>query len=328
MSSPAHLMSEETQATLLLCAPLLPAKQKGEAPLSVGEFNRVATGLRENGAGLGDLLGRNALEVISGLPADLDRTRIEALLGRGFLMSVALEKWSGMGLWVLGRSDPPYPKRLKERLGPLAPPLLYGCGEAGLLEKGGVAIVGSRDVDEAGSAFTRALAERCAAEGLMVISGGAKGVDQIAMRSAAESGGTVAGILGADLARAATSGNARDLIREKRVTLVSPFDPEAGFNVGNAMSRNKVIYAVADYGVVVSSGEKEGGTWAGAVEQLEKFKQIPLLVRSGERVPSGNGALIKMGGIGFPAIPGSNLRQELANLAKGRKQPAEMLLAL
>lgn len=330
MSSPTDLVSEETQATLLLCAPLLAAKQKGEArlaPLSVGEFHRLLTNLRQIGATLGQLLGRGASELIARLPVDVDRDRIEALLGRGFLMSLALEKWTGMGLWVLGQSDEGYPKRLKNRLGPVTPPLLYGCGDVGFLEKGGVAIVGSRDVDEAGSLFTKALAERCAAEGWMVISGGAKGVDQIAMRSAAESDGAVTGILGADLARAAMSENARELIGEKRVAMVSPFDPEAGFNVGNAMARNKVIYAVADYGVVVSSGEKEGGTWAGAVEQLEKFKQIPVLVRSGERVPSGNKALIRMGGIALPAVPG-NLRQEFVRLAQAKREPVEMLLAL
>jgi DNA processing protein len=327
MSSPTRLVSEETQATLLLCAPLLAAKQKGEAPLSIGEFHRLTTALRQMGVGLGDLLGAKAGEVISGLPMDADRGRIEGLLGRGFLMSLALEKWAGMALWVLGRSDEQYPKRLRDRLGPVAPPLLYGCGEVGLLEKGGVAIVGSRDVDEAGSSFTKALAERCAEEGLMVISGGAKGVDQIAMRAAADNGGTVTGVLGADLARAVMSGNARELIGEKRVTMISPFDPEAGFNVGNAMARNKVIYALADYGVVVSSGEKEGGTWAGAVEQLEKFKQVPLLVRSGEDVPSGNEALIKMGGLALPGVP-RNVRPEFDRLALGRKQPVEMLLAL
>lgn len=328
MSSRAHVVSEETQVTLLLCGPLLASKQKGEAPLSPREFGKLKLELEKAGASLRELLGAGAGGLLEKLPLEVDRAKVEALLGRGFLLSLALEKWSGMGLWVISRSDESYPKRLKERLQQQAPPLLYGCGDLELLERGGVAIVGSRDVDEAGASFTQALAGQCAAETMTVISGGAKGVDQIAMRSAAERGGAVAGIMANDLARAVTSANARDLIHEKRVTLASPFDPEAGFNVGNAMARNKVIYALAEYGVVVSSGEQEGGTWAGALEQLQKFKHAPVFVREGENVPSGNKALIKAGGIPMNAVPKGGLREFFANNARGKPAPVEMMLNL
>ena len=37
---------------------------------------------------------------------------------------------------------------------------------------------------------------------------------------------------------------------------------EAGFQVGNAMARNKYIYCLADYGLVVRSDEGKGGTWS------------------------------------------------------------------
>ena len=329
MNSGAHWVSEETQVTLLLCAPLLAAKQKGAAPLSLGEFKKVCSELEKQGAALPDLLGSRAAALIGQLPLEMDRAQIEALLGRGFLLSLALEKWSSIGLWVLGRSDDRYPKPLKERLRQHAPPLLYGCGEVALLEKGGVAIVGSREVDDSGSSFTRRLAEQCAVENLVVISGGAKGVDKIAMRSAAEKGGTVVGIMANDLAGAATSGNARDLLRDKRVALASPFDPEAGFNVGNAMARNKVIYALADYGVVISSGEKEGGTWAGAIEQLQKFKLNPIFIRSSNEVPAGNKALLKLGGIPLEGVPDHGLRELLMEHGKIRAAtPVEQLLAL
>jgi predicted Rossmann fold nucleotide-binding protein DprA/Smf involved in DNA uptake len=35
------------------------------------------------------------------------------------------------------------------------------------------------------------------------------------------------------------------------------------------MGRNKLIYGLADFGVVVSSDYKTGGTWSGAVEALK-----------------------------------------------------------
>ena len=59
--------------------------------------------------------------------------RIEALLGRGAMLGFALEKWQRAGLWVLMRSDPEYPRRLKQRLGRKAPSILFGCGNKNLL---------------------------------------------------------------------------------------------------------------------------------------------------------------------------------------------------
>jgi predicted Rossmann fold nucleotide-binding protein DprA/Smf involved in DNA uptake len=329
MDSTPHTLSEYTQTALLLCGHLLAGKQKGEAPLSPGEFNKLTRELEARGAALPELLGTSAKSLLAELSPELDRDRVEALLGRGFLLSLALEKWNSLGLWVLSREDPSYPVRFKERLQQHAPVILYGCGDLALLDRGGVAIVGSRDVDEAGTTFTQTLAARCAAEGLNVISGGARGVDQIAMRFAAENGGRVVGVMADSLARSVSSANARDLLREGRVTLLSPFDPEAGFNVGNAMARNKCIYALADYGVVVSSGEKEGGTWAGAIEQINKFKHTPIFVRAGEGVPSGNVALIKAGGTALETLPPTPLQDAFQAQSRApRIASPELLLNL
>ncbi len=52
--------------------------------------------------------------------------------------------------------------------------------------------------------------------------------------------------------------------------MISPYSPEAPFHsVGNAMARNKLIYCMADQALVVHS-RREGGTWNGALENLEK----------------------------------------------------------
>jgi DNA processing protein len=72
----------------------------------------------------------------------------------------------------------------------------------------------------------------------------------------------------------------RNMLLEGQLTLISPYDPNAGFNVGHAMQRNKLVYALADASLVVSSDVEKGGTWTGAVEQLDKFKFGPLFVRS------------------------------------------------
>jgi predicted Rossmann fold nucleotide-binding protein DprA/Smf involved in DNA uptake len=45
------------------------------------------------------------------------------------------------------------------------------------------------------------------------------------------------------------------------------------------MQRNKVIYALAKAGLVVSTDVGKGGTWSGAKEQLDRFHFGPVFVR-------------------------------------------------
>ena len=85
-----------------------------------------------------------------------------------------------------------------------------------------------------------------------------------------------------------------------RLVLISPYDPAAGFNVGHAMQRNKLIYALADAALVVTSDFEKGGTWAGAIEQLERLHFVPVFVRKGADTGRGNSALLNRGGMPWP----------------------------
>jgi predicted Rossmann fold nucleotide-binding protein DprA/Smf involved in DNA uptake len=89
----------------------------------------------------------------------------------------------------MSRADPSYPKRLKARLKEDAPPLLYGCGDLALLEKGGLAVVGSRHVDEELISYTEGIGKLAAEAHRPLVSGGAKGIDKAAINGALQSGG-------------------------------------------------------------------------------------------------------------------------------------------
>ena len=82
--------------------------------------------------------------------------------------------------------------------------------------------------------------------------------------------------------------------------LATPYSPHASFNVGMAMSRNKLIYTLSDFALVIASDAEKGGTWAGAEEAL-KAGWVPVFVVDGPDVPAGNRLLIKRGAIPFPA---------------------------
>ena len=273
-------ISADTQAALLLMAPLI-AKRRDVAPepLQPSEYRRFTSFLQENGWGPADLLTRDSEEVLlhDNLPVDAERLRV--LLARGFHLSQVMEQWQTRAIWVIGATDDAYPSRLMQ-LEKNAPPILYGCGDLALLDQGGLAVVGSRHADEDVLGYAEGIGELVARSGHMLVSGGARGVDQAAMRGALEAGGCVVGVLSNDLHRAALHREHRDLLIDGQLVLISPYDPAAGFNVGNAMHRNKMIYAMADAALVVSSDFQQGGTWAGAVEQLDKLKLVPVYVRS------------------------------------------------
>jgi predicted Rossmann fold nucleotide-binding protein DprA/Smf involved in DNA uptake len=66
------------------------------------------------------------------------------------------------------------------------------------------------------------------------------------------------------------------------------------------VQRNKLIYALADAALVVSADFQKGGTWEGAIEQIERLQFVTVFVRNGERDGKGNRALIQRGGRPWP----------------------------
>jgi len=295
------ILSPNTQAILLLTAPLIAGRSTASPDLlSPGEYKRIARHLREIQRQPADLVSPDAAEILHACHPVIDESRLQRLLGRGFLLSQVIERWQARAIWVVSRADTEYPRRLKARLREDAPAVLYGCGDMGLLETGGLAVVGSRHVDAALIDYTMSIGRLAAHASRTLISGGAKGIDQAAMRGALVAGGKVCGVLADSLEKTTMNREHRNLLLDGQLVLISPYDPSVGFNVGNAMQRNKLIYALADASLVVNSDLKKGGTWAGAVEQLDKFKFVPVYIRSTGRPFSAFDALRKKGAIPWP----------------------------
>lgn len=314
-------ITENAKAILLLCGHFGRRSENGPAPLNIREYNEVANWLQSKKWWPADLLDGDKAGALDEALVPLPAPRLKGLLARGAVMAMAIEKWTNKGFWVLCRSDGDYPQRLKQHLKRNAPPILYGAGERSLLEKGGLAVVGSRNIDSAGEQFAEDVG-RCSAEaGMQVVSGGAKGADETAMLGAFAAGGTVVGVMADSLLRRAVSGKYRQGIRDGQLLLVSTYNPEARFSVGAAMGRNKYIYALADYAVVVNSAYNKGGTWAGAEEELKREASRPVFVRIGEGVSRGNPELIKLGARPFPSDGlQSNLLEALERTAEGGEE--------
>jgi predicted Rossmann fold nucleotide-binding protein DprA/Smf involved in DNA uptake len=317
-------INNQTQAVLLLTTYFGKPMKDEPKPLSPTEWGRLAHWLKDHEVLPEVLLRQDPADVLADW---VDRTitpgRIRRLLDRAGALGLAAEKWARAGLWVLARADSAYPARLKKRLGTDSPPVLFGCGKRELLNLGGIAIVGSRHPSDQDLVFTSRLGGEVAKQGLSVVSGGARGVDEAAMLGALEREGTAVGVLSDSLLRAATSAKYRKALMARDLVLVSPFNPDAGFDVGNAMARNKYIYCLADAAIVIAASKEKGGTWSGAVENLKKG-WVPLWVKSHQDPASGNSELVKRGAQWLPDGEPSAL--SVRNLMEPVEQPASGLL--
>ena len=303
-------LTEDTKAILLLCGVF--GISRPEKPLSTSEYNKLVNWLRGVGKRPKDLLQAEAIAEAS-MGSDIDKQRLETLLDRGTHLAFAVEEWQRNGIWIISRSDDDYPKRYRQHLKEKAPPLLFGVGKRSLLSGGGLSIVGSRNVDHVGEDFTREVAKLCADNGMPVVSGGARGVDQIAMDTALEAGGETIGILAENLLKKSVERNARQAIADERLLLLSQYHPKSSFHVGNAMARNKLIYAMSDYSLIVSADYKKGGTWAGAEEELNRENSRSVFVRIGNDVPEGNAELQKLGAVPWHSLINNFMQQLLGS---------------
>lgn len=196
--------------------------------------------------------------------------RVPPLLGRSRALALAVEELEHKGFWALTAEDEHYPSRLRERLGDAAPALLHGVGDPTLLSVDGIGVVGSRDIGLDSAEVASSVARFAASAGMPVVSGGARGVDRQAMNAAFEAGGTVVGVLADSLLKTAGEPSVRRAVASEQLCLVTPYSPSSPFSAGNAMGRNKIIYALARGTVVVRSDKDTGGTWAGATEAISK----------------------------------------------------------
>ena len=294
-------LSLNTQAILLLTAPLLLSKNSVSSDLLTNaDYKMVVRHLLDLGKKPADLLSTNANQLLDDCKSIIDKPRMERLLARGFLLGQVVEYWKERSIWVVSRADENYPSRLKSQLKENAPPVIYGCGNMKLLETGGLAVVGSRNVNDDLIEYSKEIGRLAARSKTTIVSGGAKGVDISSMLGSLEEGGNACGFLSDSLEKAALTRTNREPLMNNQLVLITANDPRANFTVGFAMQRNKYIYALADASLVVNSDLEKGGTWAGAQEQLEKFHMVPVYVRStGERSPGIDG-LIKKGATLWP----------------------------
>ena len=249
-------MTAAERGVLLLCAEL----EDGLRPLSMAQFRELSLRAQAHGRPQGaleaELTERDLLRLGC---TEAESAQIKALLAREQTLEAALSAAAREGIVPLTRITAAYPTPLAQKLGTSCPPVLFARGDLLLMRRRCIALVGSRELGEAGRRFARRVGELAAVEGFTLVSGGAVGADREAQEACLRAGGSVIVF---------TPGSLCALPAREKVLYLSEGGWSLPFSAIRALSRNRLIHAMGEKTLVAQTGFGSGGTWNGTIENL------------------------------------------------------------
>lgn len=248
-------MTGAEKGFLLLCCHLGNPERK---PLTPAQFRKLARRVRDAEKAPGDReLELFDLTALGYSPEDAER--ILGLLDEEDLLKRYLVKAVKYGCVPLTRMTPGYPGRILDALGDDAPGCIWARGDLSLLERPGIALVGSRELHPENERFAREAGIQAARQGLTLISGNARGADRSAQDACLASGGGVISIVADRLT---------DHVPAKNILYLSEEGFDLEFSPQRALSRNRCIHALGHSSIAAQCSLKTGGTWDGSVKNL------------------------------------------------------------
>ncbi|MEJ8573404.1 DNA-processing protein DprA [Microbaculum marinum] len=177
---------------------------------------------------------------------------------------------SRLGARLVTAGEAGYPPRLAGVEG--GPPLLYASGNLAVTGRPMVAIVGSRNCSALGRRLVTMLANDLAAEGIVVVSGLARGIDTAA-HQASLAGGTIAIVAGGHghLYPAENVPLAEEI--KTSGAILSEMPPDWVARAKDFPRRNRIISGVS-YGVVVVEAAARSGSLITARCALEQGREV------------------------------------------------------
>ena len=254
--------SDDAFVTMLLSMALSPNREEYARPYGTLELKRLEERVHESGL---HHIGRLMNTDIGGLMMKLgvseeEAYRIYTLLNRSVQLSYTVENYLRQGIEVVTGYDAEYPQRLKRRMEDMAPPVYYRCGNADLLNRPMLAIVGISGVKttpEVRDAI-ETLVRNAVRLGYVILTGGELGVSRVAMNMVLEYDGCLVEVLGGDMAAHIHEDGIAELLMMKRAAVISLEHPEALFTVTHAIARNKLVFSLAEAAFVFNTDGKRG----------------------------------------------------------------------
>ena len=226
------------------------------------------------------------------------------------------------GFRWLARSDPLFPPLLRAIHDPPAGLFLRGAGRPRELAGAAVAIVGARSCSPYGGTVARLLGRELARAGVVVVSGMARGIDAAAHRGALDADGVTVAVLGCGIDRNYPAGHA-ELARSicERGLVISEYAPGVEPAPWRFPARNRIIAGLALATIVVEARERSGALIS-ADFALEEGREV--FAVPGEitsALSAGSNALLKLG-----AAPLTKVEDVLDALGLERAAPPSTAL--
>jgi DNA processing protein len=211
---------------------------------------------------------------------ELESTGIQAVSAQSIATGKSAElareeiaKAAAADATVISVDDPSYPPRLKEIYDP--PLILRVRGNLEALTKPGIAMVGTRHPTPYGSGMAERLACDLAAQGLVIISGMARGVDTASHRGAISAKGKTVAVFGTGVDVIYPKENSRlsEQILALGGALISEFPLGTFAAPQNFPIRNRIISGMS-VGVLVVEAAEYSGTRITARCALEQNRDV------------------------------------------------------
>jgi DNA processing protein len=178
-----------------------------------------------------------------------------------------------LGCRLLNWDEPEYPQRLLEIYDP--PPLLYVRGDASVLNRHSISMVGTRRPTPYGNQVAERLGHDLAERGLAIVSGMARGIDSLAHQGACRATrGAPVGVLGTGVDVIYPKENRKLFAEvEKRGAIISEFPLGTHPAPENFPVRNRVVAGMS-LGVVVVQGAQYSGSLITARLGMEFGREV------------------------------------------------------
>lgn len=254
--------SSDAFVTMLLSMALSPNREEYARPYSTQELKRLEEKVRKSSL---YHVGRLTDIDIGGLMQQLDISEEEAyriftLLNRSVQLSYTIENYLKQGIDVVTCYNDEYPQQLRRRMNEAAPPVFYRCGNAELLSRPMLAIVGISGVKTTPEVrdSVETLVRNGVRLGYTILAGGELGVSRVAQKFAGEYGGTLVEVLGGDMSARIQEEEIRAMLDEGRAAVISMEHPDALFTVSHAIARNKLLFSLAEAAFIFNTDGKRG----------------------------------------------------------------------
>ncbi len=196
---------------------------------------------------------------------------------------------------VIYQAEKNYPEKLKHIYAP--PAKLYLLGDETILNKPSIAIIGCRQASDYGKKVAFRFAYELAKQGIVVISGLARGIDTYGHLGAVKANGKTIAVLGSGFAHiypAENKGVCREII-QKGGAIVTEYSPESKPEKMHFPARNRLISGLSN-GVLVVEAKEKSGTLITVDYALDQGKEV-FIIPGNITNPNSNGtnSLIQQG---------------------------------